>query len=101
MEKKHKKSSRKPPCSFCSEALGFLAKPGRLTIGRGCFVFLFNLIACLPVAAQSQAEKTTAGRTPPKTEALSPYRIERLIDVNEEIDQTQIWQMLGLATPGG
>lgn len=107
-----------PPCSFCSEASGVWARRRPFTSGAGGFAFLFSLIACVALAPQSRgatlgspllreatpqhrAEKNGPARTPPRAEAPSPYRIEWLVDINDEIDLKQVWQMLNLAPPGG
>ena len=116
MAKTQQKSSRKHPCSFFSETFIVAAKQGQMTIYRGGFVLLFNLMACLVVAAQRrdngfvlpllsdqpqqhQSEKSAVAPAPPKTDSPSPYRIEWLIDINDAIDLRQIWQMLNLQPP--
>jgi hypothetical protein len=91
-------------------------KQGQLTMWRLRFALLFSLLACLPIAAQSrndagrlpiapqemhlsQPDKAAGQRPLLKTTSPSPYLIESLIDINEEIDLKQIWQMLNLAPP--
>ena len=60
----------------------------------GC-ALLCVLAAALPLAAQS-------GSAPPQQAAPpSPYLIESLIDINEEIDLKQVWRMLGIKPPTG
>jgi len=91
-------------------------KQGQLTVCRLRCALLFSLLACLPIAAQSRndarplpmapqemqpsrPDQAADQRPPLKTTSPSPYLIESLIDINEEIDLKQIWRMLNLAPP--
>lgn len=116
MEQQQRNTAPKNPCNFFSETPGFLTKQGRLTICRLRFALLFSLLACLPIAAQSrnaarhlppasqekqprQPDKPADARAILKTATPSPYLIESLIDINEEIDLKRIWQMLNIGPP--
>src|SRR3954466_11148695 len=116
MEQKHTNTARKRLCSFFSEARCFLRRQGQLATCRLRFALLFSLLACLPivapgrsaatdlpVAAQAQQppqpDKPADARGIQKTAAPSPYLIESLLDINQEIDLKRIWQMLNLAPP--
>lgn len=116
MEQQQRNTARKSLCNFFSETPGFLTKQRRLTICRLRFALLFSLLACLPIAAQSrnaarpvplapqekqprQPDKPADARVILKTAMPSPYLIESLIDINEEIDLKRIWQMLNIAPP--
>jgi hypothetical protein len=99
------------PWSFFSKASGFIAKPAPFAARRR-FALFVGLLACLPCAAQGrlgandQPLTRQAGqprqaddRAPSKPAAPSPYLIETLVDINEDIDLRQVWRMLDLAPP--
>jgi hypothetical protein len=103
MEKKHRSTARKRLCSFFSEVIHRWAKQRRLTLCRLGSALLFSLLAGLPLAAQEtrqrQPDPPADERAMQKTAPPSPYLIETLIDINEEIDLKRIWQMLDIAPP--
>jgi len=114
MEKQPRITIPKSLWSFFSKACGFVAKLGLLTTCRRRSALLISLLACLPIAAQNrnhdlglasqarqprQADQSAADHPLSKTASPSPYLIETLIDINEDIDLKQIWQKLNLAPP--
>ncbi|MEN3336082.1 MAG: hypothetical protein V7641_5447 [Blastocatellia bacterium] len=118
MEQKHRNTARQPLCSFFSEARCFLRQQGQPATGRLRCAFLFSLLACLPIAVPGRSEAThwpvalqekqppqpdkpADARDLPKTATPSPYLIESLLDINEEIDLKRIWHMLNIAPPTG
>ena len=100
MGKKHRSIARKRLCSFFSEAICAWAKPRRLILCRLGSALLFGLLAGLAIAAQETRERRPADeRAVRRTAPPSPYLIETLIDINEEIDLRRVWQMLDIAPP--
>jgi hypothetical protein len=76
--------TRRQTCGFSSEA-----KHGQAARRPLAGALVFILFAALPLAAQNRSE--------PARQALpSPYLIESLIDLNEEIDLKQVWRMLNV-----
>src|SRR5689334_20109602 len=116
MEKQPRNISPKNLWSFFSKASGFLARPGQFAICRRRGALLISLLICLPIAAQSRGEasdwplasqasqshqpnRPADERTRLNPASPSPYLIETLIEIHENIDLKQIWQMLNLAPP--
>src|SRR3954462_1890361 len=89
MAKRHRSMVRKRPCNFFSEARSL---PAALPLRRLGGALLCVVFAASPVVAQ--APKPTQNTAPP-----SPYLIESLIDINEELDLKQVWRMLNIKPP--
>jgi hypothetical protein len=116
MEQPSRNTNPKSHWSFFSKTSGFIARPRPFTVRRRRRARLISLLACLAIAAQSlyeasgwplvgqaseprQSDQAAAQRAPLKPATPSPYLIETLIDINEDIDLKRIWQMLNLAPP--
>lgn len=95
METQRRSASPRSPCSFCFKPDGLSARRGQFA-RRGLCLVLFGLLASVLATAQTRREATDSPVASPKTETPSPYRIEWLFDINDEIDLKQIWRMLNI-----
>ena len=81
--------TRKRPYSSFSEAH---SHPAASPLRRLGYALLCAVFAASPLAAQSP--KSSQNVAPP-----SPYLIESLIDINDELDLKQVWRMLNIELP--
>jgi hypothetical protein len=73
-------------------------------IGALTIILLLGLPVCGPRALQEprQSRPVAAAddRSASTTRTLSPYLIEWIIDINENVDLASIWRLLGIDVPG-
>lgn len=81
--------TRNRPYSFFSEAR---RHPAASILRQLGYALLCVVFAASPLAAQSP--KPSQKTAPP-----SPYLIESLIDINDELDLKQVWRMLNIEPP--